>query len=329
MMLAAVLVAGIAVEAASAEVTLTPEVTTRADEWGPAAGSGGIAWNRYNRRDSWVLARVGTDTFRVNSPRTYAWTGSIEGTELVYQRANRRGSDIVTFDLASRSKMPSPDYVNTRWWEYYPTASGDWVFFARTNVNYGQRREWRRLVLVNTVTGKSRTLAKGPRRAELVPGQVSGDWAVWYECPESGCVVYRYQISTKTKALIPQGGPEQYEPAVSSDGTMYFLRSGSACGRNVTLVRRTLGGTESVLYAFAKGIDADGLYVYDGLSQDLYLDDVDCYNGNEGDIYKVSSADTAAPVISSASAVSEVGTPGHPRSDPLQMSRTEPSRSQG
>lgn len=329
LMLAVVLVTGLAVSAASAEVTLIPVVDTRADEWGPVAGSGGIAWNRYNRRDSWVLARVNADTFRVNSSRTSAWTGSIEGDTLVYQRANRRGSDIVAFDLSSRSKLPSPAYVNTRWWEWGPRASGDWVFFGRSNVNYGQRREWRKLILTNTATGESRRLAMSPRRGYQQLGQVSGNWVTWYECSDDSwadCSMYRYDIAGSVKELIPQVTPAQWDPAISSDGTLYYLRGGRACGKNVTLVRRTLDGTESVLYEFPASIDAGGLYVDDGPTQDdLYFHDIACEHGFASDIYKISAADTAAPVIVRSPA-SGIRTPGQRRSGSPQMSRPEPSR---
>lgn len=287
---------------ALAAASLTSVVQTTADEWGPAAGSGGIAWNRYTKSDSWIFADNGGAPFRVNPTSTWAWTGSIEGDILTYQRANRRGSDIVAFDIVTRTPVASPAHVNSKWWEYGPSASGQWVFFARTNVGYGRKHEWRKLILANKVTGETRRLAKGGKGAKFYPGQVSGDWVVWYSCPKYVCDVHRYQISSSTTLKIPKVGPDQHSPAISSDGTMYYVRQGNACGSNAVIIRRLPDNSEAVLYSFPGGVQAGELYVYDGPQQDLYLQDVDCGNGYESDIYKVSSANTAAPVVTRSQA---------------------------
>ena len=296
-LLVVALVAFLAVPAMAA-VTLTPVVKTRADEWGITVGSGGMAWNRYNRSDSWILADTGGGRFRVNSTRTWAWTGSIEGDVLIYQKATSRRSNIAAFDLTTKSSVQPPQHVNSRWWEYYPKASGEWVLFGRTNVGYGAKREWRKLILTNTVTGKSRTLLRGGPQAHFDPGQVSGDWVVWDECPGGVCDVYRYQISSATKTKIPQEASDQFSPAIAADGTMYFVRtSGNRCGRNASIVRRTLDGTETILYSFPRGVEASYMFLHDGVEQDLYLGDVDCSNDYESDIYMIAGADTAGPVL--------------------------------
>jgi len=297
LLLVVALVVFLAVPALAA-VTLAPVVKTRADEWGITVGSGGMAWNRYTRSDSWILADTGGSRFRVNSTRTWAWTGSIEGDVLTYQKATSRRSNIAAFDLTTKSSVQAPSYVNSRWWEYFPKASGEWVLFGRTNVGYGAKREWRKLILTNTVTGKSRILLRGGPQARFDPGQVSGDWVVWDECPRGVCDVYRYQISSATKTKIPQGGSDQFSPAISTDGTMYYVRtSADRCGRNASIVRRTLDGTETILYSFPNGVEASYMFLYDGVSQDLYLGDVDCSNDYESDIYEIAAADTAAPIV--------------------------------
>lgn len=310
-LIALLLVALVALPALAA-TSLTSVVQTPADEWGPAAGSGGIAWNRYTKSSAWVLADTGGVPFRVNPSNTWAWTGSIEGDILTYQRANRRGSDILAFDIATVTSVASPAHVNSKWWEYYPSASGQWVLFARTNVGYGRKHEWRRLILANKVTGETRVLANGGRGASFLPGQVSGDWVVWHNCPKYVCDVYRYQISSATTLKIPKVGPDQHSPAISSDGTMYYVRQGNACGSNATIIRRAPDNSEVVLYSFPDGVEAAELYVYDGPQQDLYLQDVDCGNRYKSDIYKVSSANTAAPVVSQSQADVD-GAPSMPR----------------
>ncbi len=303
-LLTLVLVAMLAIPAL-AVATITPVVTTHADEWGPAAGSGGVTWNRYSKRDSWVNADTGSGPFRVNPATTWAWNGSIEGSVLTYQQTDRRHwrSDILRYDIVTKSKQAAPSYVNTKWWEYWPSQSGDWVLFARTNVGYGKKREWRQLLLVNTYTGEKRVLTKGPKGADFEPTQVDGLWAVWDDCSTNVCVVYLYDIAGGVKTKIPQGGYHQHSPAVASDGTMYYVRSGNACGRHVSIIRRAPDGTESTLYSFPDGEHAFDLYVDDAATQDLYFQDVDCANNWVGDIYKITGADTAAPIVDVIAAV--------------------------
>ena len=56
-----------------------------------------------------------------------------------------------------------------------------------------------------------------------------------------------------------KGAADQYSPAVSSDGTMYYTRGGNSCGKNISLIRRASDGTETTLYSFASGVDAGDL----------------------------------------------------------------------
>lgn len=297
-LLTLVLVAMLAIPALAA-ATITPVVKTHADEWGPASGSGGITWNRYTKTDAWVNADTGGGVFRVNPSTTSAWNGSIEGNVLTYQQTDRRRlrSDIFRYDIVAKDRQATPSYVNTKWWEYWPTQSGPWILFARTNVGYGQKREWRQILLVDTVTGEKRVLAKGPESSNFWPAQVNGLWAVWGDCPRAACVVYLYDITGDVKTKIPQSAFHQYSPAVSADGTMYYVRSGRACGKNVSIIRRAPDGTESTLYSFPDGTDAGDLYVDDDATQDLYFEDMDCANNWATDIYKITGADTASPVI--------------------------------
>ncbi len=51
------------------------------------------------------------------------------------------------------------------------------------------------------------------------------------------CQVFRYTISSDRILRVPNPNAYQYAPSVSRDGTVYFARSGSACGANVRLLR--------------------------------------------------------------------------------------------
>ena len=61
----------------------TGVITTKADEFNPAATDTYIAWNVYTHRHYVVYAKqFGGSRFRVNPSGTEGWVGSIEGTTL-------------------------------------------------------------------------------------------------------------------------------------------------------------------------------------------------------------------------------------------------------
>jgi hypothetical protein len=106
------------------------------------------------------------------------------------------------------------------------------------------------------------------------------------------CNVYRYDIAAKTTTLIANtvpSGTQQYAPSVTSTGTVYFAHSGSGCGAAVTLVRQPLGGSDTILVTFNKGIDVHSTYVDDTSgTPTIYYSKTSCATGgNHGDIYKV------------------------------------------
>jgi hypothetical protein len=118
---------------------------------------------------------------------------------------------------------------------------------------------------------------------------------VWSQCQDYRvtCNVYRYDIAAKTTTLIANtfpGGVFQYSPSVTSTGTVYFIHSSNGCGASVTLVRQPLGGSDTVLVTFNKGIDVlYSTYVDDTTgTPTVYYDKSSCANGaTHNDIYKV------------------------------------------
>jgi len=273
-------------------MSATGVITTKADEFYPAATDTYIAWDVWDGKHSVVYAKqFGGSKWRVSPRGTDAWVGSIDGTILTYQQAvfSKGRSDIYTYDLVAktRNKIGSP--VSTSRWEYDGNSSGDWVMYARY-----YRDADRKLFLYNTNTLERRTLASTSGRAFLLrPGQLSGNYAVWEKSEVrhrriKACNVFLYDIvgDTTTKLANPNARC-QYAPAVNPAGTVYFGRSGFGCGRNAVIRQQPLGSSASLLVKLADGHDFFSPYAVDNgdTTTDVYYDPYRC--GHQADIVKV------------------------------------------
>jgi hypothetical protein len=245
---------------ASDAIASIPEVILdrpRVGEYQPVRGGGWIAWQQNTTRRPRhydVVARPveGGSRLRVNPPGTNGANGDIEDGLLVYQQFEGGRSGLRFFDLTIRERSNPQRGINTEHWEYWPSMSGPWLLFGRLQAN-GTRR----IILFDRSTGVSRRLAKtrGPD-AFLAPGQVNGDWAVWYRCPsESECNIVRYRISTGESDILPNPGGRQQSPSVDRNGTVYYVRSGGACGRRTRLMRQPLQGPAEELWRLPNGDD--------------------------------------------------------------------------
>lgn len=274
--------------------TEVPVSVTRHNESGPAAGSGGRAWNTYRHGWNYVTVEVAgiTDNLCCGA---YQWTGGIDGNTLAFQRASKFKSKVTSYDLASGTV--GPDLVASRFWEWSPSISGDWVLVGRNNVNMGQKREWKRMLLVNITTDTTRTLDEVPGARYMWPGQVNGNWAVWQSCSKSACPIYLHDIAANSTSVVPTGGFYAWAPAVSASGTVYYAVGSYRCGRGIEIVRYQPGGATDVIHAFPRGVDAYDLYVdtSSGPPDDVYLARFDCQKGS-GDIAYLQGADSAAPL---------------------------------
>ena len=261
---------------------------TSAFEQVPGTGGGTyFAWTRGSRTRLLLQSGPGQPAFQVNSSRSRAWSGSIDGTTFVYQLARGGNSDIRLMDVVSHAKS-APTGVNTRRWEWHPTISGDWILFGRSAFD----RNRSRVLLHNTSTAQTITVADVQGKSTRAdPGQVSGDYAVWDRCAHHVCNVYRYQISTGQTRRIPNTltGQLQYDPSVTDTGTVYFVHSGDGCGRNVKLIEWVEGQPLNVLVEFGRGRDVFSTTqtVADQVAgTDVYYDKYTCRNA-DSDIYKI------------------------------------------
>ena len=252
---------------------------TRAQEALPSADAQHLAWSQATRRSpryQLYMQRSGEPRVRVNRPRTEGFSGGFEGETFVYQEVRARQSNLQFYDVEGGGRSAPPAGVNTRHWEWRPTVSGDWLLFGRSN----SAARVDRVLLRNLVTGETRQIGRlrWGRRTIAESGQVSGNYAVWYRCTPA-CDVFLYDIAARTTTRIPNPGRrQQYGPSVTSDGTVYFVRSGRGCGASVRLVRHPLGGPSKVLAAVGAGRDSFNTYALenDDGTTTFFFDRVRC-----------------------------------------------------
>ena len=262
-----------------------------AGEYQPVEGDDFIAWQQNSRahpRHYDVYARPlgGGEEFKVNAPSTNGANGEIDGDRLVYQQFKRGASDLKFFNLSTKGRSNPPRRVNTDQWEYWPSLSGRWLLFGRLYAS-GTRT----IILFDLSTNTARRLDKVRRDgAFLAPGQVNGDYAVWHRCQSNRkCDVVRYHIPDGVRKTIPNPTGQQHAPSVAEDGTVFFARSGGACGSGVRLVRYSLDGTSAVLWQLPSGDDIGATSVHleaDGTTMVLY-DHFACREATESDAWKI------------------------------------------
>jgi hypothetical protein len=91
----------------------------------------------------------------------------------------------------------------------------------------------------------------------LAPGQVNGEWAVWYRCPSrSECNIVRYHITTGESVAIANPRALRYHaPSVDDEGTVYYARAKGRCGNRVRMIRERLDGSSEELWRLPNGDD--------------------------------------------------------------------------
>ena len=292
-------VAGVLVVAASALAALTqvPVLTGVPDQITPAAAGTTLSWSRNGPSDTGPYneyVRVGSGPIlKVNGTGTQGYGGGVSGTTLAYQRVARGQSDIRFYDTTAHTYSPPPAGWNTAAWEWSPTISGNLVLFGRGSGSGTTFTE--KAYLGDRTTGALTVLAsRTGRHAQVVPGQVNGDYAVWMQCQDYrvACNVYLYDIAAKTTTRIANTfatGTQQYDPSVTTTGTVYFAHSGNGCGNGVTLVKQPLGGSDTVLVTFKTGFDLTSTYTDDTSgTPTVYFSKTSCGGGgNHDDVYKV------------------------------------------
>lgn len=295
---------GTLVATAAPAVAVEPVVVVDTDkpEHGPAASTTYLAWIVFSGKNfnpSIRAEAIGSDaSFRVNPQGTFAFTGGIDGSTLIYEQfTDTQKSDLVMVDLSMRTELEVPDGVNTDAWEFAPSISGSHLLFGRT-IRHGEE-----MILFDTSTDTSQVIATRTSTEQRLKGalplQVNGNYAVWEQSAikrKTGDLISRdiilYDIAAATTTKLPKTDPERpslYGPSVDQDGTVYFGRSSFACGENAQLVSRQLDGTESILYAFPtnKNFRFSSAVDNPDNTTDVYFDRFDCRADDFGDIWRL------------------------------------------
>ncbi|MGH2539237.1 MAG: hypothetical protein ACRDGK_01800 [Actinomycetota bacterium] len=285
------------------------------DEVDPSASDGYLVWTadteaRPFRYNSYVMADGGTRV-RINRAGTQSPAVSIDGDTIVYQEDTHTDEDIWFFDPVTETRTAPPDGVNTRKFEFEPTLSGDWLLFTRTNANRVPLTDaWVKVVLFDLSAGTHTVLKTLPRpylSNDLISGQVNGNWATFESCrvrrdsaEYSNCQVFLYDIGAGGGAVrVANPGVQQYAGAVSSDGTVYLVRTRNrdhyVCGSHTKLVRVPAGDPGVVIASLPDGKDSYSTFALDetGGSTTLYFDRFPCRT-NVGGIYRIQNADTTS-----------------------------------
>jgi hypothetical protein len=265
----------------AAPLALMAVKATTAQEQGPSADATHFSWSQYPRSGSGFvplfLQETGGPRVRVNRLRTHGWGGGFAGDSFVYQEITGRQSNLQFYDVVTGVRSAPPSGVNTLAWEWAPTMTADHLLFGRGLIN----QQIDRVFLRSLGTGSSLMLDQIRFRNGFVwPGQVSGNYAVWYRCVNSTrrCDVRMHDIAAGTTTTIPNTGRQQYSASVTSDGTVYFIRSGRGCGNTVQVVRRPLGGPSKVIAAVGSGRDVQTIFALqraDGTTS-VYFDRIRC-----------------------------------------------------
>lgn len=284
--------------ASPAAAAATPEkVRDRkgVNELQPQMSEDGFVWSQ---GDNSFVKPEHDPRVRLNLAGSSSFFAAIDDTTVVYNVFKNRQANLVMYDLRTGERSSPPAGVNSNRFEEEPSLSGDWLLFTRL----GPRRN--KVVLFNLDTSEQRILESLRSKTHyLASDQVNGDWATYESCDSdrgtlSNCQAYRYRISTRDLAKIPNPDRQQYAAGITKDGTAYLLSTGESdhweCGAGATLVRQPVGGSRQVVATLPTGIDSFNAFAFeesDG-SVTVLFDRIHCGNGASG-IYEVEDADTA------------------------------------
>lgn len=251
------------------------EPVRRSPHWEAQAVAGGgyLAWQQYSRgrpnRPDVFLRKPSGQVVKLNRPGTLGSLGGIDGRTLVYQEYRGEAavfggdgfSRIVLYDLKT-GKRTLPPRVNSGEWEYLPTISGPWIFFARLD-RYGSRQ----IVGVNRATGE--TVLPDNFVTYLQPGQVYRGLFAWVHWnPGVGPSEVRVYDAENDTDYYLSSRRWQWAPSIGPQGAVYVLETGRECGSSPVIKRypRTLSGdvaaTGKEILRLPEGFDSSSSFGY-------------------------------------------------------------------
>ena len=296
-LLSAGLVSGLLATAGSAQAALTQVPVKNNPFVNEVYGAASDTWLVFTRNSSahprdyalYSQLLTGGAVVRVNPERTRGYPGSIDGTSLIYQQVNRGQSDIRMYDLGTQTRSLPPAGINTSAWEYEVSMTPDWILFVRSGGGSD------RVMLYDRAAQTFEQIGSVPwnhaRTAAIYDAQVNGQFAAWTRCTSRfSCQVKTRDLTSQLTTTVPtKVGKVDYAASVGSDGTVFYARSGRACGAAVRLRSYTLAGADSLLVEFKNGVDVQSTNTYSGTTADeVYYSKYTC-KVFHADLYKVSS----------------------------------------
>ena len=307
---------------------LTPKPVKAAafpiEESGPAARHGWFTWERANFKkhtDNYWAQHNGGPRLRINPKGTFGRDGDISAGRVVYSRERihpyrATQTDIWQYNLATGHQFRLTRRVNTpRGFELEPSLSGPFLLFRRELRPSLYATETDKVMLFDRARQVMKTLAVVRREARndlapfVDPGQVNGRYATWtrvawfakplkggayYDAPRSRVVLYDVKSGVTTRYAV-MASNYVWSSAVSSDGTLYYVRSAVTASAYESetpdyFMKRPLGGAPVVIAKLPPHVAIHQLYVEDRPdgSHRLYFT-IDNGNGRAGhnDVYKI------------------------------------------
>jgi hypothetical protein len=296
---------------------LTPEpvVTGPIDQWGPGArGDDWIGWSQYVKPDVTAHIRMqdGSDHRAIRRRAgTHTYFGAFDpSAERVLFQEARFNSNVFFYRIDTEGFTTPPAGINTDLWEWGPDMSDSFILFGRNRFT-NPDAPWK-VILYDRMTETFRVLDSAPNRCQCIwPETVNDRYATWTKC-RARCNVFVFDTQTLARTKMPNPDRQQYGIATTGDGQVYFVRSGTACGANVRIMRQPVDllVPPVAIYAFPAGTDLrDRLSMVEGVdgNDDLYFDRFSCSDRRfRGNIYRLRDVNLA-PILSPLGAASTDG----------------------
>jgi hypothetical protein len=280
---------------ATAGATVTPEevIGGRANQLLPFGNAAYVDWSANTRRrpdhyNAFAKNLATATRSRLNEAGTIGWSGGFDpGTNtVIYQQIESGSSDLFFYDLDTGTRT-SVSGVDTRRWEWGPRISTSYILFDR---DYRKNGVWYTDIrLFDRTAATTALIATLPISGTgVVSDGGVGESYAWYTVCRRNCYAYVYNIAAGTVQRIPTVNRHpQYAPAVDeTNGTVYWVRSGFACGAKVNVWRAPLSDMSATtkVVDLEDGIDTDWAMslapnaTSGGL--DLLFGRVDCASGD-------------------------------------------------
>jgi hypothetical protein len=313
-----ILLAAIAGPAIAGTTVDTVKGTSKFEAYGAATNDGVrnlFGWTESTGSAKFPFAafvRPGHD--RINARKTNGFMGGFDDNTdtLIFQQSRGRESDVFLYDVDEQRRRGLPA-INNGAWQWGPSidsgGGGVWILYGENKFS-SPSAKWK-LFLYNRTTGVRMLLDETTNRCRCIfPGNVSYPYVTWTKKVMGTAWVYNIGTQTKEAVELP-ANRDEYQSAVTEDGTAYVAQAGDRCGTNARLYRVDPDGTPTRLLNIKDGREPISISVDESsLGVDLYFDRFVC-RSQTSDILRINDADTVAgPIAEPAMTAADRGARG-------------------